>query len=244
MTDPALSFGTVAASYDRGRPTYPREAVAWALGERPLRVLELGAGTGKLTEVLVGLGHDVFATEPDERMLDVLSAKLPDVRATLGGAEQIPVGDQQFDVVIAGQAFDWFDQAAALPEISRVLAPGGRLVLLWNERDESDAFTAAYGEVLRTGPDAAAVEGGRGKAGFVLLECPLFEAGFRETFASGQELDEEGVLGRAFSASYAPKEPAAVEAFAAGLRAAFAAHQRDGKVTLRYETALFLARRR
>jgi len=153
MTDPALSFGTVAASYDRGRPSYPVEALTWALGTassngRPLRVLELGAGTGKLTEVLVGLGHDVFATEPDERMLDLLSAKLPDVRATVGSAEQIPVGDQQYDVVIAGQAFHWFDQGAALAEIGRVLAQGGRMVLVWNERDERIPWVRRLGAMI------------------------------------------------------------------------------------------------
>jgi SAM-dependent methyltransferase len=136
MTDPALSFGTFAASYDRGRPSYPAEAVAWALGEKPLRVLELGAGTGKLTEVLVGLGHEVFATEPDEQMLDVLSAKLPDVRATVGSAEQIPAADQQYDAVVTGQAFHWFDLDRALPEIARVLAPGGRIVVIHNQRDK------------------------------------------------------------------------------------------------------------
>jgi len=148
MTDPALSFGTVAASYDRGRPSYPVEALSWALGEKPLRVLELGAGTGKLTETLVGLGHEVFATEPDERMLDVLSAKLPDVRATVGSAEQIPVGDQQYDVVIAGQAFHWFDQEAALSEISRVLVKGGRMVLVWNERDERIPWVRKLGALI------------------------------------------------------------------------------------------------
>jgi SAM-dependent methyltransferase len=156
MTDPALSFGTVAASYDSGRPGYPREAVAWALDggstSGPLRVLELGAGTGKLTEVLVELGHDVLATEPDERMLDVLCAKLPDVRATVGTAEQIPAGDQQYDVVIAGQAFHWFDKGAALPEISRVLAPGGRLVLLWNERDERIPWVRRFATLIGRQP--------------------------------------------------------------------------------------------
>lgn len=158
MTDPALSFGTVAASYDRGRPTYPHEAVTWALGTaapgKQLRVLELGAGTGKLTEVLLDLGHDVLATEPDEQMLDVLSAKIPNVRATLGSAEQIPVGDQQYDVVVAGQAFHWFDQPAALAEVGRVLAPGGRLVLLWNERDERIPWVRKLGALIgRQGQD-------------------------------------------------------------------------------------------
>jgi SAM-dependent methyltransferase len=84
----------------------------------------------------VGLGHDVFATEPDEQMLDVLSAKLPDVRATVGTAEQIPAADQQYDAVVTGQAFHWFDLERALPEIVRVLAPGGRIVVIHNERDK------------------------------------------------------------------------------------------------------------
>ena len=132
---PATSFGAVADAYDRARPSYPDEAVAWLTGGGRAHVVELGAGTGKLTEMLIELGHDVFATEPDEQMLDLLSAKLPDARATVGSAEEIPVGDQTYDAVIVGQAFHWFDQEAALAEISRVLKPGGRLIVLWNERD-------------------------------------------------------------------------------------------------------------
>lgn len=132
----ARSFGRVAEAYDRGRPTYPREAIAWLTGEVPLSVLELGAGTGKLTEVLLDLGHEVFATDPDDAMLDVLSRRFPDVRATVGTAEQIPTGNTQYDVVIAGQAFHWFDLERALPEIVRVLRPGGVLALTWNVFDD------------------------------------------------------------------------------------------------------------
>lgn len=159
MTDPALSFGKVAALYDRGRPTYPREAVAWLVGPTPTSVLELGAGTGKLTEVLVAMGHDVFATDPDDRMLDVLSAKLPDVRATAGTAEQIPAPDSSYDVVVAGQAYHWFDHDAALAEIARVLKPGGHLALVWNERDERIPWVRRLGRMIdKTARSAADLE--------------------------------------------------------------------------------------
>lgn len=146
--DPALSFGGVAASYERGRPGYPREAVEWLVGTEPVSVLELGAGTGKLTEILVDLGHDVFATDPDAAMLDVLSAKLPDVRATQGTAEQIPASDGLYDIVVASQAFHWFDASRALPEIVRVLRPGGRLALVWNARDERIPWVRKLGALV------------------------------------------------------------------------------------------------
>jgi SAM-dependent methyltransferase len=146
--DPARSFGSAADAYDRGRPSYPREAVSWLVGDEPVSVLELGAGTGKLTEVLVALGHDVLATDPDERMLDVLSARLPDVRATVGTAEQIPAGPASYDVVVAGQAFHWFDLDRALPEIARVLRPGGRLSLVWNLRDERIPWVRRLGGLI------------------------------------------------------------------------------------------------
>jgi SAM-dependent methyltransferase len=148
MTEQGRVFGKVAESYDRGRPTYPREAVEWLVGAAPQSVLELGAGTGKLTRTLVELGHDVHATEPDEAMLAVLRRNLPDVRSSLGSAERIPAPDLSYDVVIAGQAFHWFDRAKALPEIARVLNPGGTLALAWNQRDESIPWVRKLGRII------------------------------------------------------------------------------------------------
>lgn len=148
--EPARSFGGVADAYDRGRPTYPREAAVWLTADHPLTVLELGAGTGKLTEQLVALGHEVHATEPDPAMLAVLEKNLPDVRVSRAPAEEIPAGDATYDVVVAGQAFHWFDTAKALPEIARVLKPRGRLSLVWNQRDERIPWVKRLGKVIGT----------------------------------------------------------------------------------------------
>ena len=146
--DPARSFGGVAEAYDRGRPHYPREAAVWLTSDQPLSVLELGAGTGKLTEQLVALGHDVHATEPDPKMLALLEKKLPDVRVSQSPAEEIPAGDASYDVVVSAQAFHWFDLEQALPEITRVLKPRGRLSLVWNQRDERIPWVRRLGRII------------------------------------------------------------------------------------------------
>ncbi|MCY7400820.1 MAG: methyltransferase domain-containing protein [Nocardioides sp.] len=130
------SFGAVADAYDRGRPGYPAEAVTWLMGSEAQIVLELGAGTGKLTREIVDQGHAVFATEPDEAMLEVLRLRVPEVSAKVAGAEEIPANDHSVDVVVAAQAFHWFDHDRALPEIVRVLRRGGHLALTWNFFDQ------------------------------------------------------------------------------------------------------------
>jgi SAM-dependent methyltransferase len=145
--------------------------------------------------------------------------------------------------VLAAQAFHWFDAPAALREFHRVLRPGGHAVLMWNERDGSDPFTAAYGAVIRSRPEAAAVEGPRGRAGEVILHSPLFTDADRTVFTNSQELDEEGLIGRSMSASYAPREPAVAAVFTAALRKVFAEFQHDGKVELRYQTSVYVGRR-
>jgi SAM-dependent methyltransferase len=137
-----LSFGSVAALYERYRPGYPTEAVAWLLGPGARRVLDLGAGTGKLTRALLAAGHDVVAIEPDAEMRAELAARLPGVSLHAGTAEQIPLPDASVDAVAMGQAFHWIDPDAALPEIARVLRPGGVLAVAWNLRDDSAGWAA------------------------------------------------------------------------------------------------------
>ncbi|GAB4006615.1 class I SAM-dependent methyltransferase [Nocardioides ultimimeridianus] len=163
--DLALSFGGVVDAYDRARPGYPLDAARWLTGDaddRPLTVLELGAGTGKLTEQLLALGHDVHATEPDPQMFDRLTQRFPEMRVTQSSAEEIPVPDSSIDVVVVGQAYHWFDKEIALPEIARVLKRGGHLALAWNIKDESIPWVRRLGRLLgvseaeRTaGPDEA-----------------------------------------------------------------------------------------
>jgi ubiquinone/menaquinone biosynthesis C-methylase UbiE len=148
--DWAHSFGGVAEAYERGRPTYPTVAVQWMLGDRPVTVLELGAGTGKLTRVIAGLGHDVHATDPDRAMLQVLEREVPGVRTAQASAEDIPLGDASVDVVIAAQAFHWFDLDRALPEVARVLRPGGRVCLVWNTRNEKIPWVRRLGALIGT----------------------------------------------------------------------------------------------
>ncbi len=167
QSSPARSFGDVAAAYDRARPSYPPEAAAWLAGDQPVTVLELGAGTGKLTEALVALGHDVHATDPDEQMLAKLRERLPDVRTSVASAEDLPSPDASYDVVVAAQAFHWFDHDVALPEIARVLKPGGRLALVWNERDERIPWVRRLGAIIGNQEQL------RSEA--PLLDSPLFD---------------------------------------------------------------------
>ncbi|MFE5488190.1 class I SAM-dependent methyltransferase [Streptomyces sp. NPDC056527] len=144
----ASSFGSAAVSYAEHRPDYAPAAVRWALEPAPgPRVLDLGAGTGKLTATLVALGAEVTAVEPDPAMLTELSRSLPAVRALSGTAEAIPLPDASVDAVLAGNAMHWFDMAVAGPEIARVLAPGGILAGLWNLMDDRVEWVAGLARV-------------------------------------------------------------------------------------------------
>lgn len=152
------SFDDAVQLYERARPTYPADAVAWLVPPTAHEVLDLAAGTGKLTRVLLAAGHTVTAVEPLDGMRTELSRQLPRVRALAGTAERIPVPDASQDAVLVGQAWHWFDESAAVPEVTRVLRPGGALGLVWNDMDSAAPWVERLREV--TGEAAAATRYG------------------------------------------------------------------------------------
>ena len=199
------SFGAVAKAYDEHRPDYPRDAIRWALapaapdegagGLAGLRVLDLGAGTGKLTAQLVGLRVAVAAVEPDPAMLSELRRRLPSVPALDGSAESIPLPDGSVRAVLCGQSMHWFDLERSLPEIARVLVPGGVLAALWNTDDDrvdwvSGLHAAAEGtagptvSALRAQTVAGWLSQASGSAAFGPTEISDFPHGFRRTAGS------------------------------------------------------------
>lgn len=144
----AASFGAAADVYERARPTYPDQAIDWLLPPGARRVLDLGAGTGKLTRGLVERGLDVTAVEPSEGMREQLTRVLPAVTALAGQAEHIPLPAGAVDTVLVAQAWHWVDPPRAVPEVARVLAPGGRLGLIWNIRDSRVDWVAGLSEII------------------------------------------------------------------------------------------------
>jgi ubiquinone/menaquinone biosynthesis C-methylase UbiE len=216
----ARSFGTVAEAYDRGRPAYPVEAVTWLTGGEAKVVLELGAGTGKLTRQLVDAGHAVFATDPDEAMLEVLHERVPEVSAKVATAEEIPANDRSVDVVVVAQAFHWFDHEVSLPEIARILKPGGHVALVWNSRDERIPWVRRMGDLLgRQDLDTSSAQH--------LVHSDLF--GFMEetSFKHWQEVNRESILDLARSrSSYLVMDEAEQEQHLEEVRAFYADYGR------------------
>lgn len=201
----ARSFASVADAYERARPGYPDDAVRWLLGDRPLRVVDVGAGTGKLTRQLAAAGHDVVAVEPLPEMLDQLRGVAPKVRALVGSAEAIPLPDESADAVTAAQAFHWFDHGRALPEIARVLRPQGVLGLIWNMRDDSVEWMGRLNDLL--GVERIDYEGYPPE---LVAASALFGPMEHETFTLEQRVDRvtlrELVLSRSYVATLAAAE--------------------------------------
>jgi SAM-dependent methyltransferase len=152
-----LSFDRVADEYERTRPTYPPEVLDLLPLGRDVAVLDLGAGTGKLTRLLAARYRVVTAVEPLANMRAMLERVVPGVAAVAGSAERIPLDDASVDGVFAAQAFHWFDKPVALPEIARVLRPGGVFAIVWNGPNDElpDPRPAAFLDAVREVHDAA-----------------------------------------------------------------------------------------
>jgi SAM-dependent methyltransferase len=232
-------FGSAAEVYERARPTYPDDAVAWLaerLGIGPGRtVVDLAAGTGKLTRLLVPSGARVIAIEPVDEMRAQLEAAVPGAEAVGGYAERMPLADGSADAVTAAQAFHWFANDEALGEIVRVLVPGGRLGLIWNVRDERDPITHRLAELIEPlrGDESTHVGAGwRAAVEASPLFGPIEEAHFRLE----QRLDADGLAERVASTSFVASAPAeARERLLEEVRALAG----DGMVTVPYDTAVF-----
>jgi len=149
------SFGVAAEAYERGRPPYPPAAIDWLVPQHATRVLDVGAGTGKLTRQLRERGLDVIAVEPSDGMREQLRQAVPGVPVLGGNAEHLPLADDSVDAILVAQAWHWVEPSLAVPEAARVLRPGGRLGLVWNRRVEVD-WVAEMSSIMGSGnsPDA------------------------------------------------------------------------------------------
>jgi len=202
---PATRGFAAAGVYERGRPGYPEAAVARIverLGLRPGKtVLDLAAGTGKLTRLLVPSGAAVVAVEPIAEMRAELTRQVPGLSVLDGTAEQIPLADGSVDAVTVASAFHWFDAERALREIRRVLVPAGGLALVWNARDERSPLQRALSELM--GPLRGDAPERRDRDWRSLLaESGLFERTERLLFVHEQLVDEDGLVARVLSVSF------------------------------------------
>lgn len=192
--EPRLSFGRAVDAYERARPQYAADAVAWVAERLPFgRVLDLGAGTGKLTRQLLGAAGSVIAVEPDDDMRAMLERVLPEVESRRGSAEAIPLPDASVDAVTVAQAFHWFEREAAFAEMHRVLRPAGGIAVLWNEYDWPELN--AIVDRLRPKPptDDGVYE--------QLVATPLFTRPEQRTFAHADRVGADVVVDRISSIS-------------------------------------------
>lgn len=248
--DNTKRFSGLADIYAKARPTYPEEAINHILEVCHLiegsHIADVGCGTGISSQLFAERGLNVIGVEPNKDMRDKageLVHGLPAGRLRLvdGTAEDTTLGDSSVDAVICAQAFHWFKAERALKEFHRILKPAGWTVLIWNERDESDPFTRAYGDAFRKLTEIDKVEAKHGASGMPLLTSEHFCKGELTHFENEQSLDRESLILRAFSASYAPKESGIANRLKEMLNTAFEKYQKNAEVALKYTVAVYSA---
>lgn len=250
--EPTGRFTGRAENYARYRPGYPAGVLEIPRRRGCLRrndiVADVGSGTGALARVFLESGHRVFGVEPNPEMRgagETLLAGYERFTSVAGTAEQTTLATDSVDLVVAGQAFHWFDPEPARREFSRILRPNGGVLLVWNaRRTDAGEFSLAYERLLQScGTDYAEVRHDRrGAPGQIRA---FFAPEPVETFVlvNAQSFDLEGLEGRMLSSSYVPAvgEPGHEEILS-GLREIFDQHQSNGRVTLHYDTRLYFGR--
>jgi len=247
VSAPTERFSSRAGDYARYRPTYPPGAIQLLRERCGLRsgavVADLGSGTGILTELLLETGAEVFAVEPNAPMRAAAEAQLqryPNFHSIEGCAEATTLAPQSVDLLVAGQAFHWFDAPRARVEALRVLRPQACAALLWNERPrEATPFLADYEALLlKHAADYARIAASR--ADPATMRVFLGEAMELATFPNEQILDFEGLKGRLMSSTYAPEHGhPQYEPMMRGLGEVFARHERDGRIVMPYSTLVY-----
>lgn len=246
----ARGFATAASVYEKGRPGYPEPAIAWLAARLRLgpavSVVDVGAGTGKLTFALVRLGAQVTAVEPVAQMRAVLAKRLPPVRVLEGEAEALPLGDRSMDAVTVAQAFHWFDGPRALASFHRVLKPGGRLGLVWNARDERSDWVARITEIIdRIDTTAPRYRSGAWRAAF--SGTTLFSPLVTTSFLHEQRGALDVIVARFASVSYVaaldPEERVAVLDEVRSLLATHPETRGKSELALPYRTDVFACER-
>lgn len=202
-------FESQAVAYRRGRPSYPDSAIRWMTAGLPprARILDLAAGTGKLTRELVARGFDVLAVEPVQAMSEQLRMTVRGVEVVVGSAEDTGLPDASVDAVTVGQAFHWFNHREALMEIARVLKPGGRLALAWNDRDDSVPWVGKLSALLHS--DLRMPYERHLDWQTIVGKAPGYRRVERADFSFEHTLHREGLLNLVSSVSYIAAMPAA-----------------------------------
>ncbi len=246
---PTERFTNLADNYARYRPGYPPGAIELLRSRCGLgaatSVADLGSGTGILTELLLKCGAQVFAVEPNDAMRAAAQAALagyPRFTSLSASAESTTLATESVDLLVAGQAFHWFDVPRARPEALRVLRSGGWAALLWNERPrQPSAFFVEYDALLNAhAADYARITASR--ADVAAMRAFLGATMELESFPNRQILDFAGLKGRLLSSSYAPQQGHPQhEPMMASLEALFARHQQRGQVELPYSTLVYFA---
>ncbi|HEY9785428.1 MAG TPA: class I SAM-dependent methyltransferase [Candidatus Obscuribacterales bacterium] len=250
--DSTEQFTGLASIYAGARPSYPPDALDYILRECRLRegdvLVDVGCGTGISSRLFAERGLSVIGIEPNADMLQSAKSSVShfpslDLQFRRGKAEDTGLAESCAHAVLCAQSFHWFDAEMALCEFWRITKTNGWVILMWNVRDNSDAFTKGYGDCFKKvlGDEKKAHD--RHRDGEAILSHPLFFDGKKMTFDNSQQVNAHSLLMRSFSASYAPREEPKRSELEADLNELFKQYERRGAATLRYQTVIYLSRK-